>query len=248
VALFAVVWFIASVNCLQFNFGQETSTEPESRFLIRGVNIVDVESGQTIPHQDIFIEGKSITKIGGSPLSSIDESVEIVEATGKFAIPGLWDMHIHTLDIGSMQLFPLNGVTGVRIMWGMPTQRGWEKAFEERRNLGPRIVCASAIIDGPEPVWPGSLIAKDEETAKKAVDLAIAANADFLKVYSLLPRSAYFEIARQAKERGLPFAGHVPLTVDGNDQSGTPVQRNGHFRQRRFGQTCRLTALECRST
>ena len=229
IVLFSFVWFVACLSCLDYSIAQEVVAEPGTRFLIRGVNIIDVESGQTIANQDILIEGSTIAKIADSPLSLNDDSVEIVDAEGKFAIPGLWDMHIHTLELASMQLFPLNGVTGVRIMWGMPTQRGWESAFEERRHLGPRMIFASAIMDGPEPVWPGSLVVRDEVTAKKAVDLAIAANADFLKVYSLLPRDAYFEIARQAKIHGIPFAGHVPLTVDIREASNAGQQTMEHL-------------------
>jgi hypothetical protein len=40
-----------------------------------------------------------------------------------------------------------------------------------------------------------------------------------VKVYSLLPREAYFGIADEARKQGLPFEGHVPLTVSAEGSS-----------------------------
>ena len=43
--------------------------------------------------------------------------------------------------------------------------------------------------------------------------------ADFIKVYSRLPRSAYFAIADEAGKRRIPFEGHVPELVTAAEAS-----------------------------
>jgi imidazolonepropionase-like amidohydrolase len=75
------------------------------------------------------------------------------------------------------------------------------------------MVVASPIIDGPEPIWPNSIAVRNDAEGRKAVRKVKEWGADFVKVYSLLPRDAYFGIADEAKQQGLSFVGHVPFSV-----------------------------------
>jgi imidazolonepropionase-like amidohydrolase len=127
-------------------------------------------------------------------------------------------MHVHFSDPPSPPLFIANGVTGVRVMWGNP-QFGpkperfhdqWRDAFDRKEQVGPRMVIASNIMDGPHPIWPNSLALATPAEGRKAVDDAKAGGADFIKVYSGLSKSVFLAIADESKKVGLPFAGHVP--------------------------------------
>src|SRR4030095_13785111 len=69
------------------------------------------------------------------------------------------------------------------------------------------------------PVWPRSVVAADAKEGRAAVDAAIRDGAEFIKVYSRLPRDAYFAIAEESKRRGVPFAGHVPNSVTTEEAS-----------------------------
>src|SRR5260370_4841306 len=75
------------------------------------------------------------------------------------------------------------------------------------------MVIASPIVDGPKPIWPGSMSVSHELEGRRAVIKVKQDGADFVKVYNLLPRAAYFAIADEAKKQGIPFAGHVPDSV-----------------------------------
>jgi imidazolonepropionase-like amidohydrolase len=91
--------------------------------------------------------------------------------------------------------------------------------ISEGRVVGPRIV-AGQMIDGPHPFWPAVAIPiSDEASARQTVESAKDKGADFLKVYSLIPRAAYFALADEAKKRGIPFAGHVPFLVSAAEAS-----------------------------
>jgi len=138
-------------------------------------------------------------------------------------------MHVHWYDKDYLPLFTANGVTGLRIMWGYPVHHAWRKAVENGTLLGPRMVIASSLIDGPNPIWPTSTVVRDEAEARDAVRKAKREGADFIKVYTLLSRESFFAIADEAKKQGLPFAGHVPFTVSAADASDAGIKSIEHL-------------------
>jgi imidazolonepropionase-like amidohydrolase len=137
-------------------------------------------------------------------------------------------MHVHTLQGGrAKSFFPLfiaNGVTGVRDMGSsmsdLQAVTMLRKEIGAGAFLGPRIVAAGPLVDGPNPMFPELSIAVSTETeARQAVEALQSGGADFIKVYSLLPRAAYFAIADEAKQRNIPFAGHVPESISALEAS-----------------------------
>lgn len=135
----------------------------------------------------------------------------------KYLIPGLWDMHVHAawdgIDRVFAPLFVANGVTGVREMYG---DTRVIRAWKGKHALGepwPRMIAAGHILDGPNPIWPGSTVARNADEARKAVDSLNTAGADFIKVYTRLPREAYIAAIAEAKRVGTYVVGHVPDAV-----------------------------------
>src|SRR6266852_6048482 len=126
------------------------------------------------------------------PKSLVFTHVTVIDATGTSLIPGLWDMHVHWYgyDKGYLRLFTANGVTGVRIMWGAPIHFEWRREIQDGTLLGPRMVIASTIVDGPNPIWPASIAVANATEARQAVIKLKQAGYDFIKVYSVLPREA----------------------------------------------------------
>ena len=183
------------------------------------ITVIDATGSPARPHRMVTVSGKKIAQIeeyrrGGEP-----KTADAIDGRGKFLIPGLWDMHVHWYDERFLPLFLANGVTGVRQMWGMPMHQQWRRRMQEGSLVGPREFIASAIIDGPKPVWPRSVAVKDAAEAETAVRTSRKNGADFIKVYSLLPRDAYFAIAAESKREGLPFAGHVTFAVSLSEAS-----------------------------
>ena len=98
-------------------------------------------------------------------------------------------------------------------MWGFPVHFVWQGRIDAGELLGPRFVIGSPIVDGPNPVWPNSVVAADAAAGRDIVRRMKNEGYDSVKVYSRLPRDAYFAIAETAKELKIPFAGHVPGAV-----------------------------------
>lgn len=192
-----------------------------ARLVLTHVTVIDVAKGIPQPDQTVVIEGDKIVSVG--PHEEVPASPEtmVVDAGGKYLIPGLWDMHVHFLDTDSARLFVANGVTGVRVMWGNPrfgpgTERVHDDlrdSYEGRKAIGPRMMIASQLLDGPNPIWSSSVSLSNPEEGRKAVQEAKKSGADFIKVYSLLPRDVYLAIVDESQKQGIPFEGHVPEAV-----------------------------------
>lgn len=118
------------------------------------VTIIDVRDGTLHRDQTVVIRENRISAVGATG-SAVPDGARVIDARGRYLMPGLWDMHVHTpSDTETRTLtFPLliaNGITGVRLMWGGPY---------------------------------------------------------------------HLAIADEAKRRGIPFAGHVSLTISAAEAS-----------------------------
>lgn len=226
-------------------FGSFTFHDPESGILITNIKVVDTEKGEVRKNpKNIWIKGDSIWRVDNYKVPvSQDKNVIVIDGTGKYIIPGLWDMHAHPDDPEMwrmnpddesrdllLPLFVLHGVTGIRDMAGsMEVIRGWKKKIGQKTLLGPEIYACGPLIDGPNPMWDGSVGIANLARVKPVVDSLMNSGSDFLKVYSLLPDSTYFALSSYAKKLKIPFAGHVPLDVSTTSASDTGMKSQEHL-------------------
>jgi hypothetical protein len=202
-----------------------TVSSASSSLVFAHATVIDVRTGHVLRDQTIVIRGDRISAL--SPRAEIPADAEVVNATGKFVIPGFWDMHTHALwstdQIKRMfDMFLANGITSIRDMGSpLPVSEtlGWRTRVADGTVLGPSIFAAGKLVDGPKPVWPESMAVGSEEQAREAVDMLHKDGVDFIKVYSRLPRVAYFSVAAAAKKDGLSFVGHVPIYVSASEAS-----------------------------
>ncbi len=194
---------------------------------IRHVTIVDVTTGAELQDETVRIKGHQIVSVSKTQESDSARPGS-VDARGAFLIPGLWDMHVHVHDTNELPLYIANGVTGVRIMSGERDTAALRSELA-RQVVSPEIYLASAIVDGPSPVWPGSIVVKNAADARRTVDEVKASGADFVKVYTRIPRDAYFALADEAKQKHIPFEGHVPDAVTAQEASATGQRSVEHL-------------------
>jgi imidazolonepropionase-like amidohydrolase len=193
---------------------------PQSQVVVfTHANVIDGSGAEMARDMTVTIADGRISDLQASGTSAPPSSARVIDATNKFLIPGLWDMHVHWYDARLLGLFLANGVTGIRVMWGMPLHLEWRANFNASTLAGPRMFIASAIFDGPNPVWPRSTVISDAAEAKAAVAAAKQNGYDFIKVYNRLSRDAYFAIAEESARQGLSFAGHVPNAVTAGEAS-----------------------------
>jgi imidazolonepropionase-like amidohydrolase len=207
--LIALAMFWASLA------GARAADKPaEKSLVVCNVTVIDVTAAAARPGMTLVVTGARIAEVGKADKVTAPKGARVVDGTGKYLIPGLWDMHVHIADEHFFRLCLANGVTGVRDMANYTKPiLNQRKAVADGKLPGPRIVAAGPILDGPKPVWPFSIAAGNAEEGRDAVRKVKKEGVDFIKVYSKLPREAYFAIADEAKKQGLPFVGHVPVSV-----------------------------------
>ncbi len=187
--------------------------------LIRNANIVDIKGGDILARRSILIHGDRIQTI--APAIRLPRGATIIDARGKYVIPGLWDMHVHLwYKQNQFPMFLAWGVTGVRDMGSNLDQvKRWKSEIKSGDLLGPHIETSGPPVDGVpsgDPKLPITLVRTPAEARTAYDHLEQDLNVDFIKVLSHLPREAYFALIERARKWGLPVAGHVPdsVTVD----------------------------------
>lgn len=196
--------------------------------------VVDVEGGRILPGQTLLIRSGRIVEVAPSSEILVPPGVQVVDGTGKYLIPGLWDMHGHAAREGRARhfwpLFLAHGVTGVREMGSyLDSLRHWRAEAERPGSGAPRIVWSSPMLDGVPTSWVHGYGVADAAAARAAVDTMQTLGFDFLKVYDHLPRDAYFAVAEEARRRGIPFAGHVPDAIGLAEASDAGQKSIEHF-------------------
>jgi imidazolonepropionase-like amidohydrolase len=114
-------------------------------------------------------------------------------------------------------------------MFGPPDAGAWRVQHAASDKPSPAIFLASPIFDGPQPSYPTCIAIANEAQGREAVAQQKERGADFIKVYSLLPRDAYFAIADEAHHLAIPFAGHVPASVTAAEASNAGQKSIEHL-------------------
>jgi hypothetical protein len=212
--------------------------------------VIDTLSGSERQNMTVVVRGDKIVEVFPTGAMKLGAALQRVDASGKYLIPGLWDMHVHAAAdrLVAIPAFVANGITGVRSMGedfdGVQTIR---QEIVSGKLVGPRIFASGKVLDGPNPVRPSvSIAVSNPEEARAAVDRLKRQGVDFVKVYSLLPRDAYFAIADESKKLGITFAGHVPLTVTAAEASEAGQKSFEHLLQVMTGASTRESEMVAR--
>src|SRR5579871_2733696 len=208
---------------------------------ITNVTIVDVTGGPPLlqVHRTVVIRDGKIAEVHYADRAAVKtKHTLLVNGTGKFLIPGLWDMHVHEVfgdwfpharEI-TVPLFIANGITGVRDMGSdLEMLQQWRNQISAGTLIGPRIVMAGPMLDGPKPRFPSSIAIQTPEDGRHAVDDLKRRGVDFIKLQSLIPRDAVFAIAGEAKKEGISFVGHVPDSVRASEMSNAGQKSFEHL-------------------
>ena len=198
------------------------SLEASGPIAITNVTVIDTAGGPAKPNMTVVIQSDRIAAVGATGGTAVPKGARVVDGTGKFLIPGLWDMHIHTF-FGdwvpggkevTLPLFIANGITGVRDMGS-----DLDPILAARRDvasgalLGPRLVVSGPMLDGPKSQFPAAIAISTPEEGRRAVAMLKGRGVDFIKIQSYVPREAYFAIADECRKQKIEFEGHVPDAI-----------------------------------
>jgi len=186
--------------------------------------VIDATGSPAQPDRTVLVRDGRIAVVGRSSEVEVPADAEILDGSGKFVIPGLADMHVHTDDNENvyLPLYLVNGITTTRQMAGQPYLHEWRRRIAEGTLLGPRLSIGSKLVEGDPGLWDGfppetraqlTHTAADPDAARRIVRTVHEEGADFVKVYSRLHRDVYFALVDEAQRVGIPVAGHTPDEV-----------------------------------
>jgi imidazolonepropionase-like amidohydrolase len=200
---------------------------------LRHVTVVNVIDGSLRADHTVLVADDRITALGPADQIEVPGDAEVVEGAGGFLMPGLWDMHVHSIGNIALEMtvdsvaakdwhFPLFlawGVTSVRNMNDATGDVTLQLTNSVKRRLasgelrGPRLFANGPSLDGDPPLGSNSVVVRTAEEGRDVVNTLVDNGADFIKVYENLSRDAYFAIMEQARRRGIHVHGHVPFRV-----------------------------------
>ena len=187
------------------------------------VTVIDATGAAARPKMTVVIADGRIVAIGEDGRTPAARGARVIDASGKYLIPGLWDMHVHLAKAGenTLPLFIANGVTSVSDMGGdAELVLKWRDEIAAGKRLGPRIKAAGPIFESArnvermkregtvEPVDRFRLgIARPEEAAG-AVERVARLGVDFIKIRTVASLETYIAIAAAARKYNLALVGH----------------------------------------
>ena len=202
--------------------GADEGEGPFKKLIIRNATLINGTGAPPIGPVDIVVEGNKITDIVniGAPFAPIDEEKrpkgadKEIDATGKYIMPGIIDMHVHTGGVPkapeaeySYKLWMANGITTVR---GVPTGP-LEWSLKERERSAKNEIVAPRIISFHRPgngeEWKDRKILTPAD-AKEWVQYAHKKGVDGLKLGSYRPEIMK-ALLDEANKLGMGSTAHL---------------------------------------
>jgi hypothetical protein len=187
-------------------------TAPARKLVIVGATLEDSTGAAPVKDGVILIEDGVITAAGSRRRVHVPKDATVLDAKGKYAIPGLWDMHAHYEQVEWGPIYLAAGVTSVRDVGNeFDFIRALYQQLDRKENpaVGPHLEFAG-IIDGSGPIALGAVLADTPQQALAWVERYKAAGARQIKIYSSVKPEIVKAIAAAAHERGMTVTGHIP--------------------------------------
>jgi imidazolonepropionase-like amidohydrolase len=192
------------------DISKSISGSHESTLAILGGTLIDGTGAGPVTDSAVVIHDGRIEAAGPRYKVKIPKHAEIVDARGKFVLPGLWDMHAHFEQVEWGPIYLAAGVTTVRDCGNeFEFITAVRDAVAQGHGLGPRLLLAG-IVDGSSPYTIGVERVDTPEQARQWVDRYHAANFQQMKIYSSVKLENLKAVADEAHKLGMTVTGHVP--------------------------------------
>ena len=194
-----------------------TATKPATHVLaIVGGTLVDVNAKSNIADVVVIIEGNKIKAVGPRAKVKIPRGAEVIDAHGKYLIPGLIDTHTHSAYDGNdswlSARFLATGITTVLDTGSQPPVYDLKRRIASGELQGPRMLVCGPMITGEPVAFPSSETVKTPDEARRAVAARVAAGADLIKTHAQLAPDDLRAAIDEAHQKGLRTISHTGKT------------------------------------
>jgi imidazolonepropionase-like amidohydrolase len=194
--------------------------------ILEGASLIDGTGSP--PRNDSVVvlkDERILTVTDKGSYTTYPKDSEIVNLTGRFLIPGLFDMHAHvagvldlsynqTISENTLEALLDNGITTIRNPGG-PTKESvaLRDAVAAGQIKGPQIFTAGRLINGlPFPTRFVETIANTEAEVREEVKRQADAGVDYVKLYVGLYPNLVKTAIDEAHNQGIKVIGHLYLT------------------------------------
>ena len=227
-----IILFIGSIGFIWYKYqikrgaggyteilNSESFFQNYERIGIKNVSILHPETDYFIPNQNIILKNGIIQSINS--VENFDTSVQYIDGTNKFLIPGLTATHAHLLDSkNDLLLYFANGITSIWEMFGNQTHLDWKKEYKEGNLISPELFIATGKVGSQKGAYGwgskyfgGQINFTSVETTQKGIKNFKQKGFDAIKLGSFLNQKIYDAIIDEAKKQHLPVLGHLSTNV-----------------------------------
>ena len=184
-----------------------TTTNP---IALVGGTLIDVTGKPPIPNSVVVIEGDRIVSAGARSTTKIPANAKLIDVSGRFLLPGLWDMHSHLYQVEFGPTYLAAGITTARDV-GNDIEFGTalRDATKQKRGLGPRMLLAG-YIDGKNEDHTFDVQVETPDEARAAVRHYKEAGYEQIKIRNNVKLETLKVICAEAHRLGMTVTGHVP--------------------------------------
>ncbi|MDQ3798136.1 MAG: amidohydrolase family protein [Acidobacteriota bacterium] len=200
-----------------------------------GVNVIPMDKERVLANQTVLVRDGLIAEIGKNV--KIPKGAQVIDAKGKYLIPGLIDMHTHLLSDGEeypdsiaedeLRVMVANGVTTIRFMIGTPEQLILRAKSARGEIVAPTIYSASPHLTGREQ--GNNFVVNTEEEAREAVRKSKQAGYDFIKITTFIKPEVYEAAVDEAAKQNIRVVGHADARFVGLERALKAKQQIEHL-------------------
>lgn len=190
-------------------------------FAIQNVSVITMTNETILANQTVVVENGIISKISPSNKTKLNKKIKVINGTGKYLMPGLFDMHTHffmeqgehiNTNDSELKLMLANGITTARIMAGHPVFLEAKAKVKSGEWIGPELSIASPQLVGRWPFAPefkNYEIVASEAKAQEAVRKFKAEGYDAIKITFMMAKPIYKAVTEAAAREKIKVVGHV---------------------------------------
>jgi Amidohydrolase family len=231
--------FLVLVGALSFFLARTARAQPVA---FVNVNVIPMDRERVEIGQTVVVRGDRIEAVGASGSIAVPAGATVIDASGRYLLPGLTDAHVHLMGFGpgpkenfaDGPAYLRNGITTVISMGGPNTptraiELDWKRRVAAGTLTGPTIYTAGAFVNEPAVTTP--------DEVERLVRSEVHDGYDVIKFHELgnttigLSLASYRRMIDTARELGVPIVGHAPnrLGVDVMLEARQPLAHVGNL-------------------
>ena len=194
-----------------------------------GATLINTTGKATVANATIVIRDSKIIAVGPGNKIKIPADAQRIDVTGKYIIPGLWDMHAHYEQVEWGPIYLAAGATTVRDVGNeFEFITAIRDAVNSGQGLGPHMLLAG-VVDGDSAYALGVARVNSPADAQTWVQRYHDAGFQQMKIYSSVKSENVKAVCTDAHNLGMTVTGHIPEGMTAYDGVNDGMDQINHI-------------------